>query len=99
MNLYRSQDDFDLLVGYHMYRSTTAVGSYTWINSTIIPSQTKTYRDASVTPGLTYYYKFTVVKTDTTESAYSNIATGTPLDTVPPVITHTPVTSIPPDFP
>ncbi|MEI8167688.1 MAG: IPT/TIG domain-containing protein, partial [Chloroflexales bacterium] len=52
-----------------------------------------------VTPGQPYFYKFTVVKTDMTESDYSNVAQGTPLDTIPPVITHTRVTSAAPGMP
>ena len=42
-------------------------------------------------PGQPYYYKFTVIKTDMTESDFSNIATATPIDTIPPVIQHTPI--------
>ena len=52
-----------------------------------------------VTPGQPYFYKFTVVKTDMTESDYSNVAQGAPLDTIPPVITHTRVTSAAPGMP
>ena len=93
VNLTWSQNDFDLLGGYHLYRSTTAGGTYTRINATIIPPQTKAYSDLNVTPGQAYFYKFTVSKTDSTESAFSNVATGTPLDTIPPVITHTKITT------
>ena len=96
VDLSWSQNDFDLLGGYHLYRSTTVAGTYTRINATIIPPQTKSYHDINVTPGKPYYYKFTVVKTDLTESAFSNVAVGTPLDTIPPVIVHTPVTSATP---
>ena len=49
-----------------------------------------------MTPGIPYYYKFTVVKSDMTESDFSNVAQGTPLDTIPPVLTHTPVTTAAP---
>jgi hypothetical protein len=41
-------------------------------------------------------YKFIVVKSDMTESDYSNVAQGTPLDTIPPAISHTPVTTAAP---
>ena len=34
-----------------------------------------------------------------TESDFSNVATGTPLDTIPPVLSHTPVTSATPGLP
>jgi len=90
------QDDFDLLAGCHLYRSTDAANNFQRINATIIPLNQKTYRDTEVQPGRPYYYKFTVVKTDLGESAFSNLASGTPLDTIPPVISHAPVTSAPP---
>jgi hypothetical protein len=90
------QDDFDLLAGYHLYRSTGPTDNFQRINATIIPLNQKIYRDTDVQPGKPYYYKFTVVKTDLDESAFSNLASGTPLDTIPPVISHAPVTSAPP---
>jgi len=88
-----TQDDFDMLAGYNLYRSLASDGSYTKINSTVIPADQKTYEDTNVQPGTTYFYKFTVVKTDLTESDYSNVAAAAPFDTVPPVINHTPVQS------
>lgn len=89
-----SQDDFDLLAGYNIYRSETLDGAYTnRINTSVIPSDTKKYIDTDVEPGKTYYYKFKVVKTDLTESDFSNVAAGTPFDTIPPVISHEPVQS------
>ncbi|MCW5552445.1 MAG: S8 family serine peptidase [Verrucomicrobiae bacterium] len=93
------QDDFDLLAGYNLYRSTTQDGSYTRLNNGLIPAQQKSYMDTAVTPGVPYYYKFKVVKTDMTESDFSNVAQGTPLDTIPPVLTHTPLTSAAPGMP
>jgi len=96
VDLMWTQDDFDLLSGFQLYRSSTADGTYSRINSSIIPPEGRTYRDTDVQPGQPYYYKFTVVKSDMTESDYSNIATATPTDTVPPVISHTPVTNADP---
>lgn len=93
------QDDFDLLAGFNLYRSTSQSNNFARINSTIIPSQQKTYRDAQVQPGKPFYYKFTVLKTDLTESAPSNLTVATPLDTIAPVITHTPVTAASPGLP
>jgi hypothetical protein len=93
------QDDFDLLAGYNLYRSTNPSNSFDRLNSTIIPMQQKFYRDVGVQPGQPYYYKFTVVKSDMSESAFSNVAQGTPLDTIPPVIVHTPVTTAEPGLP
>lgn len=99
VNLSWMQDDFDLLAGYHLYRSTSADGAFTRINPTIIPPQQKVLADTNVAPGQPYYYKFTVVKSDMSESDFSNLAQGTPLDTIPPAITHTPLTSATPGLP
>lgn len=92
VDLMWTQTDFELLSGFHLYRSTSLTGTYTRINSSIIPPETRSYRDPNVTPGQPYYYKFTVVKSDMTESDFSNTATATPLDTIPPVLVHTPIT-------
>ncbi len=89
------QDDFDLLAGFSLYRSTSQSGTYSKLNSTIIPTAQKTYIDTAVQPGQPYFYKFTVVKTDMIESKYSNIASAAPIDTIPPVIQHTPISSAP----
>jgi len=99
VNLDWMQDDFDLLAGFNLYRATTQDGSYSRINTSIIPPATRAFTDTAVTPGQPYYYKFTVVKSDMTESDYSNVAQGTPLDTIPPVLAHTPVTEAPPGLP
>lgn len=96
VDLSWTQNDFDLLAGYNLYRSTSATGQFTRVNQTIIPLQMKAFRDTSVSPGQRYFYRFTVVKTDMTESQPSNVATATPLDTIAPVITHAPVTTAPP---
>ena len=99
VDLMWTQDDFDLLAGFNLYRSTSQDGTYTRINTSIIPPDQRTYRDTDVQPGQPYYYYFTVVKSDMTESDPSNIATATPVDTIPPVISHTPVTEAPPGLP
>jgi hypothetical protein len=91
-----TQNDFDLLAGFNLYRAIAADGTYVRVNPTLVPPQTRAFRDTSVAPGQPYYYKFVVVKTDMTESQPSNVATATPLDTVPPTITHAPRTSAPP---
>jgi hypothetical protein len=92
------QDDFDLLAGYNIYRSDSIDGTYTKLNTTIIPDFQKEYVDTNVNPGQTYYYAFTVVQTDFSESQYSNIASATPIDNVPPIISHTPITSASPNL-
>ncbi len=91
VDLMWTQDDFDLLAGFNIYRSDSAQGGFTRLNTTIIPAEHKNYTDRNVQPGKPYFYKFTVVKTDMTESDFSNVASATPLDTIPPVIVHTPV--------
>lgn len=96
IDLMWSQNDFDLLAGFNLYRSTSEQGSYSRINSTIIPPGQRTLRNNNVQPGQPYFYKFTVVKSDMSESSPSNIATATPIDTIPPVISHTPLTSASP---
>ncbi|HRJ41138.1 MAG TPA: S8 family serine peptidase [Caldilineaceae bacterium] len=96
IDLAWTQDDFDLLGGYKLYRAESSGGSFTPVHSSIIPAQQKSFRDTNVQPGQPYFYKFTVIKTDMGESDFSNEATATPLDTIPPVITHTPVTTAPP---
>ncbi len=85
------QDDFDLMAGYNVYRSTSASGPFSRLNPALVPPGTREFVDTGVQPGVPYYYTFTVVKTDFTESAASNVASATPTDTIAPVITHTPV--------
>jgi len=99
IDLSWTQDDFDLLAGFNLYRSTATNGAFSRINPTVIPLQQRNWRDSNVTPGQTYFYKFTVVKTDFAESDFSNLASAAPLDTIPPVITHTPLTSAQPGLP
>ncbi|TVQ02897.1 MAG: hypothetical protein EA381_02400, partial [Planctomycetaceae bacterium] len=85
-----NQDDFDLLAGYHLYRATNPNGPFQRISSTVLPPQQTTYVDWNVLPAQSLYYKFTVVQTDMTESAFSNVATAAAVDTIPPQITHVP---------
>lgn len=98
IDLSWTQTDFELLAGYNLYRSTTEDGSYTRVNSSIIPAQTKQFVDVNVQPGQPYFYKFTVVQTDMSESAPSNIAQATPRDTIAPVIAHSPLTQAQPNL-
>jgi len=96
VDLMWTQDDFDLLAGFNLYRATSPSGPFARINTTIIPAQVRTFRDTNVGPGTPYYYQFVVVMTDMTESQPSNVAPATPIDTIPPVISHAPVTTAPP---
>lgn len=92
VDLTWAQNDYEVLGGYHLYRSTSATGSFTRLNDTILSATS--YTDTAVKPGVTYYYYFTMVDTDGNEisDARSNVASATPKDTEKPVITHTPVT-------
>lgn len=96
VDLTWAQDDFDLLAGFNLYRATSINGTYSRINIGLMPASQHAYTDTAVQPGQPYFYKFTVVRTDLTESAFSNIDSGTPLDTIPPVISHAPITSAQP---
>ena len=85
------QDDFDTLAGYNVYRSTSEDGFYQRLNSAVIPADVKEFYDDTVEPGKVYYYNFTVVKTDLTESTPSGKVTVMAKDTMAPVMYHTPV--------
>jgi len=87
-----TQDDFDTLMGYNVYRSTKEDGLYTRLNSTVIPADTMQWFDDTVEPGVVYYYNFTVVKTDLTESEPSGKISLMSKDTMAPNIYHSPVT-------
>jgi hypothetical protein len=88
-----TQDDFDTLMGYNVYRSNAEDGYYTRLNSTVIPADTMGFFDETVEPGQVYYYNFTVVKTDLTESEPSGKITLMSKDTMAPNIYHSPVTT------
>jgi hypothetical protein len=57
------------VVGYNVYRSTSATGSYAKINSSVDPNTA--YSDSSVTSGQTYYYEATSVNAAGMESPKS----------------------------
>jgi hypothetical protein len=58
------------VTGYNIYRSTLSGGSYTKINSSLVPGLT--YTDSSVASGQTYYYLTTSVDSTGGESLNSN---------------------------
>ena len=66
-------------------------GQYTRLNPTIIPATVKTFLDDNVEPGEVYFYNFTVVKTDLSESTPSGRTRVLSKDTIPPSLIHTPV--------
>ncbi|MDY3195515.1 MAG: S8 family serine peptidase [Paracholeplasma sp.] len=85
------QDDFDTLAGYNVYRSEAEDGYYNKLNTTVIPHDVKSFFDPNVMPGIIYYYNFTVVKTDLTESFPSGKISIMSLDTMDPSLHHSPV--------
>ncbi|MDB4720846.1 S8 family serine peptidase [Verrucomicrobiales bacterium] len=92
VDLSWGQDDYELLAGYNIYRQGQR------INNTIIPVGTTNFRDTNVEPGESYDYYFKVVLTDMSESESSNTSTGTPIDTIPPVISHSAISSAKPNL-
>lgn len=90
-----TQDEYDTMAGYNIYRSETGEeGSFKKINSSILSSEEKEYEDKKVEEGKKYYYYFTVVDTAMSESRPSNITSNTAVDDKPPVIKHTALKSI-----
>lgn len=85
------QDDYDTLMGYNIYRSEEKDGNYARINPSIIPAGENTFLDDSCEPGHTYWYTFTVVLSDFSESAPAGKVSATAVDTISPTIYHTPV--------
>lgn len=79
-----TQDDFDTLMGYNVYRSDSEDGFYQRLNEQVIPADTKEFFDDTVEPGVVYYYNFTVVKTDLSESVPSGKITLQALIPWPP---------------
>lgn len=99
VDLSWSQDDFELLAGYNVYRALSSDGTFQRINTSVIPSDETTFRDVMVQPGQTYFYKFKVVLTDMSESSESNTVQGTALDTLIPVISHALTSNVQPNLP
>ena len=85
------QDDFDTLLGYNVYRSDKEDGYYTRLNDYVLSVDENAFFDNTVEPGKIYYYNFTVVKTDLTESIPSGKIVIRSMDTMAPAIYHSPV--------
>lgn len=83
-----AQDDFDTLAGYNVYRCDREDGQYAKLNTSVIPADVKTFTDTNVTLGQMYYYNFTVVKTDLSESDTSGKISVRAKDTMAPNIYH-----------
>lgn len=85
------QDDYDTLLGYNIYRSESKDGKYTKLNPTILLPTENSFTDENAEPGKTYWYTYTVVLTDFSESKPAGKVTATAMDTIYPTIYHTPV--------
>lgn len=93
VSLSWTQDDYETIAGYNVYRSTSEDGLYRRVNSSIIPNDVTTFLDQNVEPGVTYYYNFTVVLTDLSESLPSGKTSVTTYDSMAPNIYHTPIST------
>lgn len=86
-----AQDDYDTLMGYNIYRSTEKDGNYVKLNPSVLLPTDETFLDENAEPGVTYWYTFTVVLSDFTESAPAGKVSCAAYDTLAPSVYHTPV--------
>ena len=86
-----NQDDYDTLMGYNIYRADSKDGNYVRINPSVLLSSDSSFLDDNAEPGKTYWYTFTVVLSDFSESAPAGKVYCTAIDTIEPTIYHTPV--------
>lgn len=86
-----NQDDYDTLMGYNIYRADSKDGNYVRINPSVLLSSDSSFLDDNAEPGKTYWYTFTVVLSDFSESAPAGKVYCTAIDTIVPTIYHTPV--------
>lgn len=86
-----NQDDYDTLMGYNIYRADSKDGNYVKINPSVLLPTDSSFVDDNAEPGKTYWYTFTVVLSDFSESAPTGKVYCTAVDTLEPTIYHTPV--------
>ena len=86
-----AQDDYATLMGYNIYRATSKDGNYVKINPSVLLASASSFIDDNAEPGVTYWYTFTVVLSDFTESAPAGKVFCTAVDTLAPSVYHTPV--------
>lgn len=91
IELHFVQDDYDTLLGYNIYRSTEKDGNYTKLNRAILLPEENVFLDDNAEPGKTYWYTYTVVLSDFSESNPAGKVQATAMDTLAPSIYHTPV--------
>ena len=86
-----AQDDYDTLLGYNIYRADSKDGNYVKLNPAILLPSDSTFLDENAEPGKTYWYTYTVVLTDFSESNPAGKVMATAMDTLAPNMYHTPV--------
>ena len=86
-----AQDDYDTLLGYNIYRSEEKDGNYVKLNPAILLPNENIFLDENAQPGKTYWYTYTVVLSDFTESKPAGKVQATAKDTMAPSLYHTPV--------
>lgn len=91
IELTLAQDDYDTLLGYNIYRSEKKDGNYVKLNPAILLPDELTFLDENAEPGKTYWFTYTVVLTDFTESNPAGRVQATANDTMAPTLYHTPV--------
>jgi hypothetical protein len=86
-----AQDDYDTLLGYNIYSSEEKDGNFVKLNTSVVLPGETTFLDDNAEPGKTYWYTYTVVLSDFTESNPAGKVFCTAIDTLEPTIYHTPV--------
>ena len=86
-----AQDDYNTLLGYNIYRATSKDGNYVKLNPAILLPTDESFLDENAEPGKTYWYTYTVVLTDFSESNPAGKVVATAMDTLAPNMYHTPV--------
>lgn len=86
-----NQDDYSTIMGYNIYRADSKDGNYVRINPSVLLSSEDSFVDDNAEPGKTYWYTFTVVLSDFSESAPAGKVSCTAADTLNPTVYHTPV--------
>jgi len=72
------------LAGYHVYRSLEIEKNFVRINEKTLGPLETVYKDKTILPGKTYYYRISVVDAAGNESAQSNAVMAESLDKTPP---------------
>lgn len=86
-----AQDDYDTLLGYNIYRSNDKDGNFVKLNPSVLLDTDESFVDENAEPGKTYWYTYTVVLSDFSESAPAGKVMATAKDTQSPSVYHTPV--------